>query len=436
MLVLVLVAASCAVALLTARRPVLAIALVLVLAVGLPYGPMQQALGSSWHPATVLGAAVGVVQLLRDRRATATVLARTVGSTTVLLGFLALAVVTSYLTGRMGSVGTIVLQVVVPSLLLLAVRVRALTTPGVLRSIALVFVLVSLAEAVLVIGVSLEVLPQPWAASVMASRWWGVSPDRMTGTLSHPLVAGLWMAAAVPFVGVLRHMWAQLITAVVLLVAIATTGSRLSLVVAGAAVVVVLLRSRASVAVRVLAVLGTTVVATVVLTRGAGEIVLGRFSDDGGSSSVRAQTLRLAASIWQETMLVGRGFGASEWTTRNALIGTTFENPVIMFWIDFGGVATVLFFGVLVAFLVARPRAPRLPGARLAAAGVLVAMVGFNSLGTNTPVGTVLFLTLALAAAPVTRATPIDRAAPVARAGRGALDEPETTEAPCPTPGT
>jgi len=406
MMFLLSVAAVIAVAVATRRFPVVAVVVVLALAIALPYGAAQRSLGTSWHPATLLTIAVAVVQLVRRPALHGVTVARMIGPLVAIGGFVAVACVTSYATGRTGSLGTIVLQIVAPCLMLLVIRSAIQADPTAGPRIARWVIVLAVAEALAVVGIASGIVPQPWQSFVVESRWWSVSPERMVGTLDHPLVAALWMAAAVPLVAVLRRLWVRAAVALVLIAAIALTGSRLGLVVAVVTFVVVLLRSRA----HPFLLLTTTVLAgavgAVLLAGTVGDTVTARFEDDEGSSAQRGKVLRLAGRIWTETIVVGRGLGASEESTRNALIGSTFENPLLMFTVDFGVVATLLFFGALVAFIVSRPSSPRVTGARLAAIGALACVVGFNSLSTNTAVGTLLFTVLALAAPAMTRPGP------------------------------
>lgn len=407
MLLLLAVATITVIAVLTARRPVAAVAAVLVVTTALPYGVAQPVFGSSWHPATLLTLAVVVVQVIARPGLVATTAARMTGTLSALGGFLAIAFATSYLTGRTGSIGTLVLQVVAPLALLVVIRAAVARDPRTGGRLARVLVAVGVAQALVVIGVFTGLVPQPWRTFVESSRWWAVDPTRMVGTLEHPLVAALWMTAAVPFVASLRRVWLQCAVVLVLLAAVALTGSRLSLVIAAVSAVVVLFRSDAHLFVKVVSVASVFAGGAALLLGSAGATVSERFADDGGSGSVRAEVLDLFGMVWQQTVVVGRGFGASEEVTRNALIGATFENPVLMYTVDFGGIATLLFFGALVVIAVGKPGATRLPGGRLAAVGVLVAVLGFNSLSTNAAVGPLLFVVLALAApvlaAPVRR---------------------------------
>lgn len=408
MLLLLAVASAAVVAVLTARRPVAAVAAVLAVTAALPYGAAQSVFGSSWHPGTLLVIAVVIAQVIARPGPVSAVAVRMTGVLLALGGFLAIAFVTSYLTGRTSSIGTLVLQVVAPVALLVIMRATVGADQRAGRRLGLVVVAVGVVQALVVIGVFTGLVPQPWATFVESSRWWAVDPSRMVGTLEHPLVTALWMAAAVPFVATLRRSWVQCTTVLVLLGAVALTGSRLSLVVAAVSAVIVLFRSRAHPFVKVVSLAAVFVGGAAMLLGAAGATVSERFADDGGSGSVRAEVFELFGTVWQQTVVVGRGFGASEEVTRNALIGATFENPILMFAVDFGGVAAVLFFGALVVIVFGSPGVTRLTGARLAASGVLVAVLGFNSLSTNAAVGPLLFTVLALAAPvlPLTRQVP------------------------------
>lgn len=397
MLFFVQIALSLTTAIATVRRPSWGVAAVVVTAALLPFDVVRTALGTSWLPATTISITLIVVESVRDPRQLGRTLARHAVVVAFLLTFFGIAVVTSWFTGRAGDLGTIVLQLVAPTMLFLVLRMRSTDHPGLLSTVARMLVLVTSAEALLILGVWSGVVPQPWLSTLEGLRWWSVDSSRMLGTFDHPLVAALWMSAAVPLTGVLRTRWARIAAPVLLVVGVALTGSRLALFAAVLSVAVLILRSRVAALVKAVALGAAAIGLTVFLGSAAGAIVSDRLEDDGGSSSARLKTIGLAIDQWRETAVIGRGFGASEQVTRNALIGNTFENPFLMFSIDFGLVATVLFFVAVAALVLTRgPRPEPVRGARTAAALTLISLLGFNSLSTNTPIGLLLFLLLAI----------------------------------------
>ncbi|GGL02326.1 O-antigen ligase [Curtobacterium luteum] len=417
MLFLVQIALSLLIALVTVRRPQWGIAAVVVSAALLPFEVVRTLLGTSWHPATTISIALLVVTLARDPRQVGRVLVRHTVVMPVLLVFFVVAIATSWFTGRAGDLGTLVLQLIAPTMLFLVVRARSTDRPGLPGAVARALVLVAVGEALLVLGVWSGFVPQPWLSTLEGLRWWTTDFDRMLGTFDHPLVAALWMSAAVPLTATLGAAWARIALPVLLVVAVALTGSRFALLAAVLAVVVLIFRSRVGAVGKVAALGAAAIGLAIFLGSAAGSIVNDRLEDDGGSSSARFKTIGLAVEQWRETAVIGRGFGASEQVTRNALIGNTFENPFLMFSIDFGLVAAVLFFAALIGLVVARRAGPvPVPGARLAAALTLLTLIGFNSLSTNTPIGLLLFLLLAI--------VPGARARAGAGAGAGA-ERPE-----------
>ncbi|WJY00590.1 O-antigen ligase family protein [Curtobacterium sp. 458] len=397
MLFLVQIALSLVVALATVRRPQWGIAAVVLSAALLPFEVVRSLLGTSWHPATTIGIALLVVTFVRDPLQVGRVLCRHAVVTAVLLVFIAIAIATSWFTGRAGDLGTIVLQLIAPTMVFLVVRARSTDQPGLPSAVARMIVLVAVGETLLILGIWSGLVPQPWLSTLEGLRWWATDSARMLGTFDHPLVAALWISAAVPMAAALGTVWARTAVPVLLVVGVALTGSRSALFAAVLAVVVLILRSRIAAVVKVAALGAATIGLTTFLGSAAGAIVNDRLEDDGGSSSARFKTIGLAVEQWRETAVIGRGFGASEQVTRNALIGNTFENPFLMFSVDFGLVAAVLFFAAIVGLVFARRAgAVRTPGTRLAAALTLLTLMGFNSLSTNTPIGLLLFLLLAI----------------------------------------
>ena len=397
MLFLVQIVLSLATALTTVRRPLWGIAAVVLSAALLPFEVARSLLGTSWHPATTVSIALLVVTLVRDPRRFGRTVSRHVVVTAVLLVFFAIAITTSWFSGRAGDLGTILLQLIAPTMVFLVVRARSSDQPGLPSALARTLVLVTVGEALLILGVWSALVPQPWLSTLEGSRWWATDNERMLGTFDHPLVAALWLSAAVPLTAVLRSGWTRTAAPVLLVVGVALTGSRVALFAAVLAVAVLIVRSHLAAVVKVVAVGAAAVGLAVFLGSAAGTIVSDRLEDDGGSSSARFKTIGLAVEQWRETLVIGRGFGASEQVTRNALIGNTFENPFLMFSVDFGLVAAVLFFAAIAGLVLARRAgAVGVPGTRLSAALTLLTLLGFNSLSTNTPIGLLLFLLLAI----------------------------------------
>ncbi|WP_336698041.1 hypothetical protein [Curtobacterium sp. USHLN213] len=384
------------------RRPTWAIGAVLVTASLLPFEVVRTSVGTSWQPATTFTLAIVIVECIRDPRGIARIVAQHLVVCVMLGTFLVIAFATSWFTGRAGDLGTLVLQILGPALLFLWIRSRGMDDADFPRRAARLLVLIGSAQAALVLTVWAGAVPQPWLTTLEGLRWWKTDPGRMVGTFDHPLVAALWMSAAVPLSAALRSGWLRLAAPVLLIVGIALTGSRFALLAAIVAVAVMILRAR----VGVLAKAGATALASIgavgFLASEASMTVTERFADDGGSSSARLKTVGLAVERWADTMIVGQGFGASEQVTRNALIGTTFENPFLMFSIDFGLFATLLFFGALITLALSGARGDTIGarGARLGSLVVLTSILGFSSLSANAPTGVLVLVLLALVPTP------------------------------------
>lgn len=406
MLFITQLALSIVVGVVALRRPTWAFGAVLVAASLLPFEVVRTAVGTSWQPATTFALAIVIVDCVRDPRGIGRVVAQHLVVCAMLGTFLVIAFATSWFTGRAGDLGTLVLQLLGPALLFLWVRSRGADGADFPTRAARLLVLIGSAQAALVLAVWAGAVPQPWLSTLEGLRWWGTDAGRMVGTFDHPLIAALWMSAAVPLTASLRTAWMRVAAPVLLIVGIALTGSRFALLVAVVAVAVMILRARGGVFAKAGAAALASIGAVGFLASEASMTVTERFADDGGSSSARLKTVGLAVERWADTMLVGKGFGASEQVTRNALIGTTFENPFLMFSIDFGLFATLLFFGALVSLALrgASGNTTGARGARLGSLLVLASILGFNSLSANAPTGVLVFVLLALIPPPSGRA--------------------------------
>lgn len=383
----------------TARRPWVPLAVVVVIALALSTGSSRQ-LGMSVHPAVVLTFAVLAVQLVREPRAVLSDVARMLGVVVCFGAFILATALFSWSAGRTDSYGLVVTQVIAPAVLLFLVR-RAVTSDA-RNGVVLLRVLVwaCVAEAVLVLLVANGLVPQPNLALVSGARWFEDDPERAVGTLDHPLVAGVWLAAAIPAAAVIRTGWLRLAASAVLFAAVLLTGARTAVVIAAIALLLLVLRSTAAPLARIALVLVVLTVGALLVSGPLGATTLGRFADDGGSSTARGKALALALEVLPGSFLRGGGVSSSEHVTRDALLPSTFENPLIVSTIDFGGVFTLLFFGALVALVLAGRRTAAVPEARLAAVAAFLGVMGFNSFGAPSTVGFLVFVVVALAAPP------------------------------------
>lgn len=389
--------AAMVVAVATARRPWIGIAAVIVLAGVLPAGRSAAMIGLDWHPAIALTVAILVVQAVRAPRSVLADVSRMIWPVVCIGAFIVATVLFSWSSGRMGAYGPVLLQFVAPFLLLFLIR-RAVTADRADGQKILAAVLLSASvQAVVILLVTLGLIRQPFEAAVMAARWYNNDAARAIGTLDHPLVTALWIAAGIPVALVFRGAVTRIAVVGVLFVALTQTGARLAIIAGAVGVVVVLARTRMPIIGR-LFVASISVLGAVALALGPlGATALARFADDNGSARVRVKTLEFALQLVPETFLRGGGVGANEQITRDQLLKTTFENPLLISMVDFGGLFTILVFGALAALIVGGRRERRVPGAGLAALIVFVGAIGFNSLSSPSTVGFLLFALVALA---------------------------------------
>jgi hypothetical protein len=230
-----------------------------------------------------------------------------------------------------------------------------------------------------------------------SQSWFGSIYGRWMGTLDHPLVLGLLLAAAVPLLGGLRRSWALGPTLVLLLGGLVVTQSRVGLVLGsvGALYVLASRRSRGG-AVS----MGLLIAAAGVYAQHAGyfESLTQRVVDDTGSAAARGYAWSYFLDHLADYSWVGGGMGSSYNTSARAGLGTSFENSYVMSAIDLGLIPATMYFGVMLACCVRAIRSKGPFGLPLAATAAFAAPLTFSGLSARSVASCLVWLLFALAA--------------------------------------
>jgi len=350
------------------------------------------------HPAAfaVIGGAV-VLMITRTRVITRELAAAPLVATACIL----LAVVTTVMTavGQQNAVGNVANMVVVPLVAFGLVR-HALRDPeagGRFRSAILI---IAAFEAVIAIGVRLGLVAQPWQTSLAARHaFYDDTFTRAFGTTDHPLVLVLIFVLATPLLLGVPNVPLRMALGALGLTAALLTESRSGIVLVSIALAAVVLRTSASIWVRLLtALIGAGMTAAIVVSPWAAT-VLAKFADDGGSAGARSLGLEWTLANLDRFLISGAGAGASFEVTSS--LPTSLESPLFMFIPDFGLLITVLYFGVAGAVLRRRQDGSTrvVPGGVLAAVATLMHVVTFSSLAAYNSSAGMLWITLGLAGA-------------------------------------
>jgi hypothetical protein len=356
---------------------------------GVSSGPM------SVHPATWLVFCIFLVRLLHDPASLRMVLGRHF----LLFLVLGLVIVAAFLaTSTSGNGGGMVLlvdQIVVPVLfflLLLAEAVRGGGLVVLLRTVLLVLIALACAVAVAQ-WLSGNVLF--YAAGFNTQYWFARDSGRWMGTLDQPLALSLVVSVAAPLVAGLTRQWLQAGLLGLMAVAVLISQSRVGLVALAVATVVVVLFVRRPVWVKTVMLLVMTGVGAAIMLSPLVAGVAARVANDTGSSEARGIALEYFLSRWNEYAVAGQGIGSSYRVAVQAGLQTSFENPILMYGIDFGLLFAVLYFGAMTV-LVLRGMRTGYPGLALAGIMALVIPQTYSSLATRSAGGIVVWTVLAM----------------------------------------
>lgn len=367
------------------KRPVWAVALVLVIftvvpsaagsfVTGLKSGPI------AFHPATWLIFSILVVQLVTNPRALGLGLARHPYATLVIGVFSAGALLTSYVYGT-GGTRLLADQIVGPFVLFLLAVVFAYgdrRSTELLRNTLLVLMA---GEAVLTLVQSavgsFVFWPTYYAqfdylTSDRIDRF-----DRWFGTTDSALALSLGVAVAGALSLSLRSSVLRLGLLVVYLLSMLVTQSRTAAAIMVAVILLSIVRARMAVWARALTGVALAVVGYLVLTSTLVAGLLGRVANDTGSTDARVRALAFFTAHWTEFVATGRGLTSNYDIARQAGLETSLENSYLMYAVDLGFILTTLYFGLQLALLLAYGRQRGLRGATLA--GLIAAVLQYSS---------------------------------------------------------
>ncbi|GAB2977649.1 O-antigen ligase family protein [Frigoribacterium salinisoli] len=398
------IAACLALSLVGLRRPVVTATVAVAFYVFVPLASSQLVVGVALgqlallHPSTLLVLIQLAMSLLLDGRRFFSALG-SVPLMTVAVGlFMTLAVFSTYPVTGLGGLTIVLHQVLAPFGVFLLVQ--QLDTRAA-RRLVQAFLAFCAVQALLVVLVAIGVVGQPYAATLRATFSWyalDAAGGRALGTADHPLVLGMLLALAIPFVTVLQRVWLQVALSGLFVLGVVLAQARTSLALAVVAVAALVIRSSLSRRARGALVVGLLIAGAFAVSSSLTAGLSERLRDDGGSADGRLRAWSNAFDLWGSNLTLGSGPGASAQAAFAAGLGTSFENPLLMYAVEYGVLGTLaLFIGM---FVVLRHRAgtsSAVSGATVAALVAIVAVHSFSSLATINNSGGLLFLCLALA---------------------------------------
>lgn len=369
---------------------------VLVPAVGNPLitgvanGPL------SVHAATWFILAILAVRLLHDPGSVTAVLGRHF-ALFLIMAMVILAAALSSLTSLAGG-GMVLLvdQIAAPVAFFLIMLSAAAGDEGLVSMVRAVLIGLAAVAGLVALAQWLTHSVLFYEAGFRTQYWFNPGTDRWMGTLDQPLALSLLISVTAPLVAGLSRNALQSVLLVLMVVGVLITQSRVGILVVALSVAAVVVFAKRRIWVRVVLLAVLSVATWLIMTSPLIEGVVARFEDDTGSAEARARALEYFLARWTDYLIAGQGVGSSYRVAVQGGLQTSFENPLVMYSVDFGIVFAVLYFGAM-AILVLR-NAGRHHYRGLTLAGILAVAVcqTYSSLATRSAAGIIVWTVLAM----------------------------------------
>ena len=350
----------------------------------------------SMHAASWLIFAVFTVRLLHDPVS----LRRVLGREFFFFMVLALVVLAAFLASRSspdgGGMVLLVDQILAPVLFFLILLSAALDDPDLVTALRTMLLTLVAATCVIALIQWLTHSVLFYEEGFLTQYWFNPETDRWMGTLDQPLALSLAICVAAPLVAGLKHNLLQALLLLLMITGVLVTQSRVGLFVVGFSVVAVVLFAKRRVWVKIVFLVVLSVATWFIVQSPLVAGVAERLEDDTGSAEARARALEYFVAHWSDYFIAGQGIGASYKVAVQGGLQTSFENPLVMYSIDFGILFALLYFGVMV-YLVLK-HAPRHHFRGLTLAGLLAVVVPqtYSSLATRSAAAILIWTVFAM----------------------------------------
>ncbi|WP_165478277.1 hypothetical protein [Arthrobacter sp. S39] len=349
-----------------------------------------------FHAASWLVVSVLAGQLLHDPWSIKDALARHFFVFLVL----ALVIVAAFLASRTSEEGggmlLLVDQIMAPVLFFLLLIANSVRQPGLVKMLRSLLLFLVAVVCVIAVAQWLNGDALFYAPGFRSQYWFNPETQRWMGTLDQPLALSLVICVAAPLVAGLKRNSVQVVLLVLMIVGVLITQSRVGLAAVGVSVVLVVFFAdrKAWVKAIMLAFLGG--VAIVVISSPLVVGVSERLADDTGSAEARALALEYFLTRWADYAVAGQGIGSSYRVAVQAGLETSFENPILMYSIDFGIFFAVLYFGLMLVLLLRNSAWHDYRGLTFAGLLAVVIPQTYSSLATRSVAGIVVWTILAM----------------------------------------
>ncbi len=397
------------IAVLTRRRPVVAVGVILAVWMAVPGVAGHLLTGSttssySFQPATWLTFIVFIVQLLADPRR----LGRELGRHFLPYVLLLAVVVLAYEMARFGPYknGSVLVidQILAPVLMFALGCAGVLDRPRDMAWLRTWIVGLAVIESLFAIVQRVVGRVLVYSASFDSEYFFhSAGWTRWMGTTDHPLALSMLACVAIPLVAGLRPTWIQIPLVVLLGAAVLITESRTGVALGLLGIMYVIFRSPIRFEGRLIGILVLIGAGIYSEASGLTSGLQDRLVNDTGSAAARGFAYQYFFAHWTDYFWSGGGITSAYSVALSAGLQTSFESAIVMYAVGIGVVATVIYFGIqlaLVAF--AAIRAP-LRGVLPAGLMVLFIPQTYSSLAGDTVAGPLLWVTLILCGAAAAR---------------------------------
>lgn len=357
---------------------------------GVTSGPL------SLHAASWLIFAVFATRLLNGPAAFKVVLGRHFTLAVLLAVVVVAAVLASRAADSGGGMVLLADQIVAPVLFFFLLLSVAATDPKLVTWLRTILLWLVAAVCLVALLQWLTHSPLVYEQGFSKQYWYKPENNRWMGTVDQPLALSLIIVAAAPLVAGLKRNLVQLVLLVLMIVGILVTQSRAGLVVLALCIAVVVLFARRPAWLKTILLSMIAAAALVITTSPLVEGVVGRIEDDTGSTEARALSLQYFFNHWGGYAIAGQGSGASYRVAVQGGLETSFENPLLMYSVDFGIAFAVLYFGAMVALVLRNAFSHRVRGLTLAAILVVAVPQTYSSLATRSVAGILVWTVLAM----------------------------------------
>jgi len=295
-----------------------------------------------------------------------------------------------------GGMVLLVDQVAVPVLFFLLLLSDAVRGEGLVR--VLRALMLSLVALVCVIAIAQWLAGHVlfYESGFSTQYWFERQSGRWMATLDQALALSMVICVAAPLVAGLKHQWLQAALLALMAVGVLISQSRVGLVALAVVAVAAVIFAPRRAWVKAGMLLTMAGIAAAIMASPLVAGVAARLADDTGSSRARALALEYFLSSWNDYAVAGRGIGSSHRVAVQAGLETSFENPLMMYGIDFGLLFAFLYFGSMVVLVLRNGFSHGYPGLTLAGVMALVIPQTYSSLATRSAAGIVVWTVLAM----------------------------------------